>query len=171
MKRSKLAVIGLGNWLLADEGVGLHALELLREKLESADDQTKIDVDLVDIGTSGMNLLHQFDEREKIIFIDAGYCGVSPGQYRRFVPDDVVSNKDLGNYSLHEFDLIKFLEFARQMKMTGNVEVVIYCMQAAEMEMSESLSPAVQKNLPCLVEDIFNEVRAGSENLKEEYNA
>ena len=72
MKRSKLAVIGLGNWLLSDEGTGLHAIESLQEKINREDGSVKPDVDLVDAGTPGMNLLHQFDEREKIIFIDAG---------------------------------------------------------------------------------------------------
>lgn len=161
MKRNKIAVIGLGNWLLSDEGTGLHAIEHLKERVHQDNTSSLPEVDLVDAGTPGMNLLHQFDEREKIIFIDAGNCGMKPGQYRRFTPGEVISNKKTANHSLHEFDLIRFLEFADQMGKAGNVEVVIYCVQAAEMEMSEKLSPAVEKNLPNLVEDVYNEVRQG----------
>jgi len=161
MKRNKLAVIGLGNWLLSDEGTGLHAIEHLKERIRRDGGAGMPDVDLVDAGTPGMNLLHQFDEREKIIFIDAGNCGMQPGQYRRFTPPEVISNKKTANHSLHEFDLIRFLEFAHQMGKAGNVDIVIYCVQAAEMEMSETLSPAVAKNLPNLVEDIYNEVKQG----------
>lgn len=159
MKRNKIAVIGLGNWLLSDEGTGLHAIEHLKERFHRDNGSGIPAVDLVDAGTPGMNLLHQFDEREKIIFIDAGNCGMTPGQYRRFTPDEVVSNKHAANHSLHEFDLIRFLEFADQIGKAGNVEVVIYCVQAAEMEMSEKLSPVVEKNLPNLVEDVYNEIR------------
>ncbi|MCP4215725.1 MAG: hydrogenase maturation protease [bacterium] len=156
-KRRKTAVIGLGNRLLADEGAGLHAVEYLREQLQNS----LPDVDLVEAGLPGPALLHQFDEREKIIFIDAGNVGMQPGQYKRFTPDEVSSRKDAKGISLHEFDLIKFLEFAKQMGMAGSVEVVIYCFQAAEIIMSENLSPVVQKNLPLLAEDVCNELKYG----------
>lgn len=154
-----MAVIGLGNWLLADEGAGLHAVELLRTRLTR--ENVEIAVDLVDAGTPGMNLLHQFDERDKIIFIDAGNCGLEPGQYRRFVPDDVVSIKKSDNFSLHEFDLIKFLEFARQLNPENKIDIVIYGIQAAEIKMSEELSEPVCSALPLLVEDVFIELQQG----------
>lgn len=156
MKRNKTAVIGLGNRLLSDEGAGLHAVELLREKFAL----DPLEVDLVEAGTPGMNLLHQLDEREKIIFIDAGNCGIAAGDYRRFLPGDAVSLKQTKNYSLHEFDLIRFLEIAKQMGKTGNMEIAIYCIQAADMSLSETLSPVVQQNLPNLVQDVYNEIRS-----------
>jgi len=157
VKRSKTAVIGLGNRLLSDEGAGLHAVELLRTKLHDED----LDLDLVEAGTPGMNLLHQFDEREKIIFIDAGNCGAEPGHYRRFRPDEVTSRKELKDFSLHEFDLIDFLEFARSLHPERKVDVVIYCVQVVSMEMSEQLSPKVEKNLTALVQDVYNEIKEG----------
>ncbi len=167
MKRNKTAVIGLGNRLLADEGAGLHAVELLREKFgqyspDPPAARDPLEVDLVEAGTPGMNLLHQLDEREKIIFIDAGNCGIAAGDYRRFLPEDAVSLKQTKNYSLHEFDLIRFLEIAKQMGKTGNTEIAIYCIQAADMSLSETLSPVVQQNLPNLVQDVYNEIRSGN---------
>lgn len=164
MKRSKMAVIGLGNRLLADEGAGMHALELLRKKVEAEEENrtAHFDVDLVEAGTPGMNLLHQFDEREKIIFIDAGNCGIASGDFRRFSPDQVISIKKSKGYSLHEFDLIHFLEFAKRMNITDNIEIVIYCVQAAEVLMSEKLSPVVEKTLPGLVQTVYDEVTMGN---------
>ncbi len=158
-----MAVIGLGNRLLSDEGAGLHAIDLLRGRLESEsrDGSTRFDLDLVEAGTPGMNLLHQFDEREKIIFIDAGNCGLNDGEYRRFFPGEVISIKKSRGYSLHEFDLIGFLEFAKQMNMTDHVEIVIYCVQAAEISMSEQLSPVVEQTLPGLVRAVYNEAKTG----------
>jgi len=163
MKRNKVAVIGLGNRLLSDEGAGLHAIDLLRDRLETEDRNggSPLDIDLVEAGTPGMNLLHQFDEREKIIFIDAGNCGLKDGEYRRFFPGEAISNKKSKGYSLHEFDLMSFLEFAKQMNMTENVEIVIYCLQASEISMSEQLSPVAEKTLPGLVRAVYNEVKTG----------
>jgi hydrogenase maturation protease len=160
MKRSKIAVIGLGNRLLSDDGAGLHAIDLLKEKINSGN--ARIDgnsnVDLVEAGTSGMNLLHQFDEREKIIFIDAGNCGIKAGEYKRFTPDEVISLKKSSGYSLHEFDLIELLKFAKRLDMTENIDISIYCIQAADIGMSEKLSLDVEKHLPVLVQDVYNEV-------------
>ncbi|HLP48540.1 MAG TPA: hydrogenase maturation protease [Candidatus Kapabacteria bacterium] len=161
MKRNKTAVIGLGNRLLADEGAGLCAVELLRSKLEQ-EPLPSPGVDLVEAGTPGMNLLHQLDEREKIIFIDAGNCGIAAGDYRRFLPQDAISLKEIKNQSLHEFDLIRFLEFAQKLGKTQNMEIIIYCIQAVDMSLTETLSPEVQKNLPALVQDVYNEIKGGN---------
>lgn len=158
MKRNKTAVIGLGNILLADEGTGLHAVHLLEEKLKG------FEVDVIEGGTPGYNLLHQFDEREKVIFIDAGNCGLQPGQFTRFTPEEVISRKAEPGFSLHEFDLIEFIEFAGTLDKTTNVEIVIYCMQAAEIDMSQELSETVKKSLPFLVEKVYNEVTRGKKD-------
>ncbi|MGE5343638.1 MAG: hydrogenase maturation protease [Candidatus Omnitrophota bacterium] len=157
--RNKTAVIGLGNILLSDEGAGVRAIELLRNKLSVENDEPN--VDLIDAGTPGMNLLHEFDERKKIIFVDSGNCGLTPGEYKRFIPGDVISLKTSHN-SPHEFDLIQFLDFARQMSLSDHVEVVIYCIQAAQMVFSEELSADVRENLPHLVEDIYREIKKES---------
>ncbi len=152
MGRNKTAIIGLGNYLLSDEGAGMHAVELLREKMNGQK------VDIVDAGTPGMNLLHQFEEREKVIFIDAGNLGLNPGEYKRFTPDLVRSLKNNKGYSLHEFDLMSFLDQASELKKTEGIEIVIYGIQAAEVKMSEKLSAIVEKTLPDLVSDVYNEV-------------
>ncbi|MGD2086920.1 MAG: hydrogenase maturation protease [Candidatus Aminicenantes bacterium] len=159
MKRKKMAIIGLGNRLLADEGAGLHAIDLLKEKLKNGN--KAVDIDLVEAGTPGLNLVHQLEGRKKIIFIDAGNCRMKPGEYIRFLPHEVRSLKKSKNhsYSLHQFDLMAFLDFAASMGMTREVEVVIYCIQAAEITMSEKLSPAVARRMPLLVRDVYDEVK------------
>lgn len=158
MGRNKTAIIGLGNYLLGDEGAGMHAVELLRNKMNGEN------VDIVDAGTPGMNLLHQFEEREKIIFVDAGNLGLKPGQYKRFIPDQVRSLKQNKGYSLHEFDLISFLEQAKKLQKTDGIEIIIYGIQAAEVTMSENLSPIVQNSLNTLVDDIFREIKSEDSN-------
>jgi hydrogenase maturation protease len=152
MNRTKIAVIGLGNYLLADEGAGLHVVALLEEKFGDNE------VDIIAEGTPGMNLLHQFDGREKIIFIDAGNCGLQPGEFKRFRPDEVQSKKELNGYSLHEFDLISFLHFAKNFPGVNSVEVVIYCIQPHEIKMSDEISPILKESLPLLVQAVYHEV-------------
>ncbi len=162
MKRNKTAVIGLGNPLLADEGAGLRAAELLNQRLKSISPPPAVDV--VEAGTPGMNMLHQFQEREKIIFVDAGNLGLEAGQYRRFKPEEAVSVKKNGGFSLHEFDLMGFLTFAKEAGMANNVDVVIYGIQAAQVVMSENLSPMVEKGLQPLLEELLNEIKTATPN-------
>jgi len=152
MKRNPTAIIGLGNYLLGDEGVGLHAIQMLETKLAGKN------IDLVEGGVCGMNLMHQFEERTKVVFIDAGNCGVEPGQFTRFRPGEVVSRKKKKRQSLHEFDLLTFLEVADKLGKTENVDVIIYCIQPQEITLNDRLSPQVQESLPIIVEKVYNEV-------------
>jgi hydrogenase maturation protease len=163
MKRQKTAVIGLGNRLLADEGAGPHAVDLLKSQVNHHDADTAVDI--LEAGAPGMSLLHQFDEREKIIFIDAGNCGLDAGEYRRFTPHEAVSLKKSKGYSLHEFDLMGFLDFAGKLGVSEKVEVVIYCMQASEVAMSESLSPVVEQGLTRLVNDVYRELTGNRQQV------
>lgn len=164
MSRHKTAVIGLGNDLLRDEGTGVHAVRLLEKKLKG------VDVDVIEARTCGMNLLHQLEERNKIIFIDAGNCGLKPGEYARFTPQEVKSNRQLDRHSLHEFDLITFLEFARKLYPRQTIEFVIYCMQVAEVSMSEALSEPAQRNLPNMIHDICREIEEEKKGTKFHYD-
>ena len=158
MKRSKIAVIGIGNYLMCDEGAGLHAIEMLRKK------KFKKDVDLVEAGTPGMNLLHQFEERETVVFIDSGNCGLKAGEFIRFRPDEVKSLKGKKNLSLHEFDLITFLEAASKLGKTKNIDIIIYCIQAAEIKMSMEPSEKVKKSLAGLVKKVYSDINNGELN-------
>lgn len=166
MKRQKTAVIGLGNRLLADEGAGLHAVDMLNAWFHTRGHEPHADI--LEAGTPGMSLLHHFDERKKIIFVDAGNCGLDAGEFRRFTPDEAVSLKKSRGYSLHEFDLMGFLDFAVKLGVSKEVEVVIYCMQASEVAMSESLSPAVMRGMPQMVDSLVNELNelTGNERIE-----
>jgi hydrogenase maturation protease len=153
MKRKPVAVIGLGNLLFQDEGTGLHATLLLEEKYPD------LDVDIVHAGTPGLNLLHQFQERQKVIFIDAGFCEAQPGEFRRFTKDEVISRKNPGGYSLHQFDLISFLHNAEQMDFLKDLEVSIYCMQVAGTALSDTLSKKAAASINRLVDAVYNEAK------------
>ena len=70
-----VAVVGLGNLILSDEGVGVHVVRRLDESYSFPDD-----VVLIDGGTSAIDLLDQLVEAEHIIFIDAAQTGGPPGR-------------------------------------------------------------------------------------------
>ena len=153
MMRNKIAVIGLGNTLLADEGAGIHTVRLLKEMLNGEP------VDLIEAGTPGMGLLHHLQDREKVIFVDSGNCGLEPGEFRRFRPHEATSRKQAKGHSLHDYDLLSMLQWAKEIGVTGTIDLVIFCIQAAELKMSEEVSIPVKRSMTDLADQIHQELK------------
>jgi hydrogenase maturation protease len=106
--RRPVVVLGLGNPLIGDEGVGVV---LVQEFMQVEADYPS--VDFVDAGTGGLAILHQMDGRVKAILVDCAFMGEAPGMIRRFTLDQVASVKPLLGLSMHEGDLVRIVEMAR----------------------------------------------------------
>jgi len=102
MMRSPVLVLGIGNSLLSDEGVGIHAIR----RLEGG--ELPVEVDLLDGGTGGFNLLDCFQNYAWILIIDAMLDDQTPGTVSvtqpRFASDfpRVLSAHDIGLRDLLE---------------------------------------------------------------------
>ena len=71
-ERRPILILGIGNILLRDEGVGVRVIETLqKQKLPDT-------IDLVDGGTSGADLIDILADRRKVIIVDAVDAGISP---------------------------------------------------------------------------------------------
>jgi hydrogenase maturation protease len=150
-KRS-VVVLGLGNPLMADEGIGVYLVERLAE---SAGDYP--DVDFLDAGTGGWAVLHHIEERRKAIFLDCAYMGQEPGSIRRFVPEEVRSVKALAHQSLHEADLLRIIDVARQLGQAPD-EVVIFGIQPERVEPGLGLSPSLMSRIESYLVLILREL-------------
>jgi len=148
-----VAVVGIGNYLLGDEGAGIHAVDRLRRRGVPGN------TEVIDGGTAGSGLRFFLEGRREVFFIDAGDFGASPGEYRRFEPGDVVSRKSLPGFSLHEFDLVDYLDSIPRAERPPLL--VIYCIQAERISPGTELSPAVSAGLDRLLEDLMEELGKG----------
>ena len=135
-------VIGLGNPLMSDEGIGIHELRAL-----AARPRDLPGVDLVDAGTSGMSVLHAMANRQKAILVDCAFMGEAPGRVRRFTPDKVSSRKTLAGLSLHEGDLWQVIELSRKLGEYPG-EVVIFGIEPERVCPGEDLSEVLRERLP-----------------------
>jgi hydrogenase maturation protease len=131
MKKSTV-VLGLGNPLMADEGIGVYLIKRLAEQADQFPD-----VDFIDAGTGGMSVLHLIEDRDKAVFIDCAFMGEAPGVIRRFTPEEVRSTKVLAHQSLHEADLLHILSLAEQLGQCPEA-VVIFGIQP-ELSPGDSL--------------------------------
>ncbi len=147
-----LAVIGIGNVLMGDDGAGVRVLELLPDHVPK-----------IDLATGGMRLLHKLEGLTTAIIVDAVDFGGKPGEVTVFLPEMVNSLKNTG-YSLHDIDILKVIELAKELGQCPN-NLFIVAVQPSRMGYSEGLSPEVEAALPKMASEIMVLV-----NLKELYN-
>ncbi|MFC1780710.1 hydrogenase maturation protease [Planctomycetota bacterium] len=130
-------VLGLGNPLMADEGIGGYLIDCLSKLTKKFPL-----VDFVDAGTPGLKLLYLFEGRHKALIIDCADMGQEPGTIRKFGPEQVKSVKELTHQSLHEQDLITIIEMARKLDQCPP-EIVIFGIQPEIVSLKKKLSPVL----------------------------
>jgi hydrogenase maturation protease len=150
--KKNTAVIGLGNPLMSDEGIGGFLIERLAQR-----GNLPSNVDLIDAGTSGMKILHLIENRNRVIFLDCAYMQCPAGSIKRFTCDDVESVKHLAHQSLHEGDLMHLLAMARQLGFCPE-EIIFFGIEPASIELGQQLSAELLCNIDQYVELIAAEV-------------
>lgn len=149
--RHRTLVTGVGNILLGDEGLGVHAVRrLLDQGLPEG-------TDAVDAGTALGDLLPEFGSYERLILVDAVRGGGRAGDlYRLEVRSGGDLQRALSPLSLHEFGVAEALEQARAAGVLPP-RVVLLGMEPERIEPGITLSPCVAAALPGLVRLIRRE--------------
>jgi hydrogenase maturation protease len=138
-------ILGVGNLLLTDDGVGIHAIQKLQ-----ADYSLPAGVQVVDGGTCGLDLLQFLEGVDHLIIIDAAKLGKAPGSIVRLEGDQVPAYLALKT-SPHEIGLPELLFTARLTDIYPE-RVVIFGVQPESIETHLGLTPAVAARLEELVE-------------------
>jgi hydrogenase maturation protease len=147
-----ILIICLGNPLMRDEGIGIRlAPELLVYLADNPD------VEVMDLGTGGLSILHAIAGREKIVFVDCAIMGQTPGLMLRFTPEQVCSNKVRMRYSLHEGDLLNTLELSRRLGQCPD-DIVIFGIEPKEIAHGEGLTSELENNIQKYVQAILKEL-------------
>lgn len=149
-------VVGLGNPLMADEGIGTVLVEQL-EKLARDGRLPSEQVEYYDGGCGGMYLLHTIADRRKAILIDCCQMGTEPGTIRRFTPEDVISVKQMAHLSLHEVDILKVIELAKEIGQCPD-EIVIFGIEPVSIEPQMRLNEPIAARLNEYIEAIRKEL-------------
>ena len=145
-------IICLGNPLMKDEGIGIRmASELMVHLTDNPH------VEVMDLGTGGLSVMHAIDGREKIIFVDCAIMGQTPGLIYRFTPEQVSSKKIRMRYSLHEGDLLNTIELARRLGQCPD-DIVIFGIEPKEVSDGQGLTSELENNIPQYVQTILKEL-------------
>ena len=140
MKKTTI-VLGLGNPLMSDEGIGVYLIDRLSDFSDSYPN-----VDFIDAGTGGLSLLHLFDGRKKAVIIDCANMEEEPGTIKKFTPEQVKSIKQLAHQSLHEQDLIKIIDMAKMLNQCPE-EIVIFGIQPENVSLGQIFSIELEQKI------------------------
>jgi hydrogenase maturation protease len=139
-----ILVLGLGNLLLGDEGIGIHALNLLQQKF--CDPR----ISYCDGGTQGLSLLPFIEEASHILILDAVFANGAPGTIVELKEDQLNSQVPL-KFSAHDIalpDLLSLLRFRN-----GNqIGLKLLGIIPEQMEPSTELTETVRGSTEVLVE-------------------
>jgi len=137
----RITVMGIGNPLMRDEGIGVRVVEELMTAFEFPDNVT-----LVDAGTMGMTILNLFQDCDYMLVVDAiDGTGEEPGTVVRLSPEDLSPNQVM--HSLHDVRLVDVMQTAMLMGLEPEVDCV--GIQIEDMnELSIGLTPAVEAAVP-----------------------
>lgn len=142
--KHKILILGLGNILLQDEGIGVHALREM-EKLEWPPH-----VDLLDGGTGGFVLLSLFQDYQTMIIIDAALTNDPPGTIKTIQPKFA---KDFPkSLSTHELGLKDMIESSILLEKVPSLHLIT-CTINPEQEMSVDLTPEIKKCIPGIINE------------------
>jgi len=106
----KILVLGLGNVLLTDDGIGLHVIAALDRDFMRRDDSTVV---VLDGGTVGLALLPVIEAATALIVVDAANFGGAPGEVRVFDADAMDVQLGVAKSSAHELALADLIGAAR----------------------------------------------------------
>lgn len=133
----KTAIIGLGNILRRDDGIGIMILEALLKFYR------KTGIDYLNYGTASFDLIHRIGEFDAVLLIDAIDASLPAGTLKIFELGDISYNlKDPGT-STHEFDLRGIFEMC--VKLDLKTKIYVAGIQVKDTSWAEGLTPVLQK--------------------------
>jgi hydrogenase maturation protease len=145
-KEDKILILGIGNVLLGDEGVGVHVVKGLENH------EMPSHVTLLDGGTGGFHLLSWLQEYQRIILIDATLDGNPPGTVNIIHPR--FSNEFPRTLSAHDIGLKDLIESASLLGPLPEITLITVSVDP-EQSLTMELSPGIKKSVAKISEEIF----------------
>jgi len=142
----EIRILGLGNFVRQDEGVGIHLLQQLAKILPP-------EIDVLDGGTGGLFLIEFVENARRLIVLDAVEAGVKPGEIVIWRENEVpryMSNK----LSVHQMNFAEVLYWSNFQERFSD-EIVVVGIQPECLEWGTELTKTVQKSLSKAVDEVL----------------
>ncbi|SFM30687.1 hydrogenase maturation protease [Methanolobus profundi] len=141
---------------MGDDGIGIHVIEKLGEMRDELPD----DVELIDAGVCGLDLLNMLENTSNVIIVDAVKGAGNVGSVHRLSADDVKGATSNGGLSIHDISLADVLSIAEEVQEMPD-QLTIFAIEVEKAdEISLDLSEKVQASLDTTVKLVIDEIRA-----------
>ncbi|OGP19741.1 MAG: hypothetical protein A2054_02690 [Deltaproteobacteria bacterium GWA2_55_10] len=151
-KRKKALVLGIGNILLRDEGLGVRAIEYFEGHFSFGPD-----VVCLDGGTSGLGLLSYIEDYSHIIIVDAVAANGAPGKIFRIPGEEVQKWPALKPSTAHQIGLRDLLAIAKFQGLSP--ELMIIGVIPKDISVGLKLTPEIKKAVPLAAKAIGEELQ------------
>jgi hydrogenase maturation protease len=145
-----ILILGVGNLLLSDEGVGVHVAQRLMHMALPPE------VHVVEGGTDGFGLVNVILEADRMILIDAVKGGGQPGSIYRFDIDDCPPYPDLFKTSVHQISILEVINLSSLIGSTPQTTII--GVEPLCLEMGMELSPQIEAKIPKIIQMVHEEV-------------
>jgi len=145
--QDSIVVMGMGNVLLKDEGVGVHVIRMLEEWNLPAS------VRLIDAGTAALDMLQIIGAVKKLIVVDTVKGGGKPGSVYKFKPSDIKSSERALS-SLHQLGFMEALSIAERIGEAPR-DVTIIGVEPGDISFGLELSSEIKNKLPDIISAVL----------------
>lgn len=153
--KKRIKIIGIGNTLYTDEGVGVHIIPYLEEALKDYDD-----VEIIDGATDAMRLLEPVEEADYLIVVDAVNAGKPGGELIILRQEEIPKYYGV-KMSVHQIGFQEVL-FAAHLREKLPEEMVLFGIQPYSLDLNVGLSDVVRKKIPEVVSLVVEQVQQWS---------
>ena len=151
---NKTLIMGLGNALLCDDGIGIHIVQKLEQK------NLPENVVVEEAGTAGIGILDFIVGYKKLIIVDAIEKGENPGTIIEMDGKNLLNYATLHAASIHDADIVTAMELGRKLNLQIPKDVKIYGIQIKDVStFSMTCTPEVAKTINQVCERIIREIK------------
>lgn len=155
--KKSVKIIGFGNLFMGDDGIGIKVIEELKNRDIFRENNN---VEIIDGGTSGVDLIFILQNADKAIIIDAVDSGQKIGEISVFSIEDIKEikrkNKTFKSFSMHDMDLAEVFELIKTLNMNKIIRII--GINPKNIGYSDKLSPEIENKIPEIIKLIEKEI-------------
>ena len=151
----KTLILGMGNPIMGDDGVGIWAARGLKSKLDEAE------ATVMETGMAGLNLLELLADYDRAILIDAIKTGEGEvGKIYRLKPEVLGETRHAA--STHGIDFATAIKLGDRLGLSLPQEIVLFGIEVADANtFSEKCTPEVEQAIPVVTDMVLQELNGG----------
>ena len=156
MDRKPVLILGIGNLLFKDDGIGLHVVERLKNM------SLPPDVEIIEGGITAFDIVYLIENRKKVIVLDSVKADGTPGTIYRFTGNDIEEKRKDYLKSPAEAEFLDYFKTTRLMG-TAPDELVFIGVEPDDTgnkngKLEIALSPTLEKKIPDIIEMVMKEI-------------